>query len=85
LGASNVKWSYYDPSLFVLHEAHVEAVEHGRHHILIQNQPGCTVTTVLKNGIPLGKKGPQEVSVQVPRDFTGVRSDTVWIDVACAR
>lgn len=85
LGASNVKWSYYDPSLSVFHEAHVEAVEPGRHGILIENQPGCTVTSVLMNGIALGKKGPQEVSVQVPRDFTGERSDTVWIDVACAR
>lgn len=85
LGASNVKWSYYDPSLMVFHEAHVEAVEAGRHSILIQNQPGCTVTGVLKNAIPLAKKGPQEVSVQVPRDFTGERSDTVWIDVGCAR
>jgi hypothetical protein len=85
LGASNVKWSYYDPSLFVFHEAHVEAVEEGRHKILIENQPGCTVTTVQTNGIQLGKKGPQEVSVQVPRDFTGERADTVWIDVACAR
>jgi hypothetical protein len=82
LGASNVKWAYYDPSLVVFHEAHVEAVEAGRHKILIENQPGCTVTTVQKNGIQLGKKGPQEVAVQVPRDFS---TDTVFVDVACAR
>lgn len=82
LGASNVKWSYYDPSLVVFHEAHVEAVEEGRHKILIENQPGCTVTTVAKNGIRLGKSGPQEVTVNVPRDFS---TDTVFVDVACAR
>jgi hypothetical protein len=28
-GAANVKWSYYAPSLVVMHEAHVEAVERG--------------------------------------------------------
>lgn len=83
LGASNVKWSYYNPALVVFHEAHVEAVEEGRHRITIENQPGCTVGTVRKSGVALGKKGPQTVTVRVPSDFGG--SDTLFIDVACLR
>lgn len=82
LGASNVKWSYYNPGLSVYHEAHVEAVEEGRHRISVQNQPGCKVGAVQKNGVLQGKKGPQEVIVTVPRDFT---TDTVFIDVACVQ
>jgi hypothetical protein len=81
LGASNLKWSYYAPELVVFHEAHVEAVEAGRHRISIQNQPGCTVGAVQKQHVTLGKKGPQEVVVNIPADFGG--SDTVFIDVAC--
>ena len=81
VGGSNRKWSYYNPSISVFHEAHVEAVERGRHKISIQNQPGCTVGTVYKGGKKLAKKGPQVVSVNVPQDFG--RSDTVFIDVAC--
>jgi hypothetical protein len=65
----------------VYHEAHVEAVERGRHKISIQNQPGCTVGTVYKGNRKLPKKGPQTVAVQVPQDFGG--SDTVFIYVAC--
>jgi hypothetical protein len=83
LGASNVKWSYYNPGLNVYHEAHVEAVEAGKHQITILNQPGCTVGTVQKAGVALGKKGQQTVTVNIPSDFGG--SDTVWIDVACVR
>lgn len=83
LGASNVKWSYYDAALNVNHEAHVEAVEAGKHQITIVNQPGCTVGTVRRGGVALGKKGPQNVTVNVPSDFGG--SDTVFIDVACLR
>lgn len=81
VGGSNRKWSYYNPSISVFHEAHVEAVEKGRHRILIQNQDGCTVGAVYKAGKKLPKKGPQAVSVNVPQDFKG--SDTVFIDVAC--
>jgi len=83
LGATNTKWSYYDPSLSVFHEAHVEAVERGRHRISIQNQAGCTVGAVQRAGVTLGKKGPQAVSVNIPADFGG--GDTVFIDVACLR
>jgi len=83
LGGSNVKWSNYDPSLVVFHEAHVEAVEGGRHKFSIYNQTGCTVGAVLKQGKKTNKNGPQEVYVSIPQDFNG--SDTVFIDVACVQ
>lgn len=82
LGASNVKWSYYDAGLNVNHEAHVEAVEEGKHKISVQNQLGCTVGGISKNGKLLPKKGSQIVTVTVPADF---QTDTVFIDVACVQ
>jgi hypothetical protein len=80
LGASNRKHSYYAPELVVNHEAHVEAVEDGRHTITVDNQPGCTVGGVSKGGRLLTKRGPQDVTVSVPQDF---KTDTVFVDVAC--
>ncbi len=50
VGGSNVKWSYYAPALEVFHEAHAEDVEPGTHYIAIDNQPGCTVGHVMRNG-----------------------------------
>jgi hypothetical protein len=80
LGASNRKWSHYDPNHQVFHEAHVENVEIGTHSITIENQAGCTVGAVALAGKKLAKSGPQTVSVNVKTSFTG---DTIFIDVAC--
>ena len=46
LGASNRKWSYLAPELQVWDYVHIEAVEPGTHHVLLQNQPGCTIGVV---------------------------------------
>ena len=81
LGGSNKKWSYYAPEIVVMHEAHVEAVEDGRHTITIENQPGCKVGGVSKAYVLQQKKGPQTITVRAPQDFAG--TDTVFIDVAC--
>jgi hypothetical protein len=83
LGGSNVKWSLYNPALIVYHEAHVEAVEDGKHLITLLNQPGCTIGAVSKAAKLLAKKGPQDVTVNIPQDFHG--GDTVWVDVACVQ
>jgi len=80
LGASNRKWSHYDPAHMVFHEAHVENVELGTHSIAIENQNGCTVGAVALAGKTLAKSGPQTVSVNVKTAFIG---DTIFIDVAC--
>lgn len=87
LGALNVKWSEYDPSIQAYHQAHVEAIESGTHLISIDNQPGCTVgevdlTSPGGGPIPTGVLGPQTVTVNVPNiNFT---QDTSWfVDVWC--
>jgi hypothetical protein len=80
LGGSDVKWSYYAPSLEVFHEAHVEDVEAGTHYITVGNQPGCTVGRILVNGSLLSTTGPQTVAVKVT---TNEKTDTLRVDVEC--
>ena len=82
LGASNRKWSHWDPDHMVFHEAHVENVELGTHTITIENQLGCKVGAVALAGKTLAKAGPQTVSVSVTKGFKG---DTIFIDVACVQ
>jgi hypothetical protein len=80
LGNSNQKWSYYNLSLDVNHEAHVEAPENGTHQIVIQNQTGCTVDDVYLAGQRLPNTGPQTVLVKVsPSD----KNITIVVDVNC--
>jgi hypothetical protein len=50
-GASNRKWSYYNQSLDIINEAHVEAVSTGVNLITVANQPGCTVNEVVSGKI----------------------------------
>ena len=83
VGASNNKWSYYDPSHVVIHEAHVEAPEVGKHHISIQNQPGCTVGTVFVDGVQTRTIGPQTVKVNVTNGMKKKGTFTVFVDVYC--
>jgi hypothetical protein len=80
LGASNIKWSDLAPELMVNHEAHVEAVEAGTHHITIADQPGCTVGDVWLDGQMLTQSGPQTVPVGINRSKKEL---TIFIDVAC--
>ncbi len=71
LGASNIKWSDLAPELMVNHEAHVEAVEAGTHHITVADQPGCTVGDVWLDGQMLSQSGPQTVPVGINRSKRG--------------
>jgi hypothetical protein len=80
LGGTNVKWSYYAPSIDVNHEAHVEDAEVGTHYITIGNQPGCTVGHVSVASQTLSKTGPQTVAVNV-RGTEKV--NTIFVDVEC--
>jgi hypothetical protein len=76
-GASNVKSSYEDLARDIHHEAHVEAVEIGRHYIKIDHQPGYTISHIkLPGGII--KPGPQVVPVDITSLST---SKTIFIDV----
>ena len=81
LGGTNKKSSYYAPGLNIYHEAHVEAIEDGRHNITISDQPGCTVGLVHlgENDIDL-EVGPQTVPVDVTAKM---KDTTIFIYVAC--
>lgn len=82
-GASNTKWSYYDPARVIMHEAHVEAPEIGTHYISIANQPGCTVGDVYLAGTKTRKTGPQTVPVRITKGMKSKGTFTVFIDVIC--
>jgi hypothetical protein len=80
LGGTDVKWSYLNTALDINHEAHVEDVEPGTHYITVDNQPGCTVGHVLRNGVTLPTTGPQTVPVIVKNNE---KTDTLRVDVEC--
>ena len=82
-GASNAKWSYYDPSRWIMHEAHVEAPEVGNHYISIADQDGCKVGTVFVDGRKTKTEGPQTVSVRVTNGMKKKGEFTIFIDVYC--
>ena len=46
-GASNTKYSEYNPAVLAFHEAHVEAAEQGNHRIQISDQANCTIDHVV--------------------------------------
>ena len=79
-GASNHKWSYYNQSLVVIHEAHVEAPENGTHYIIVADQPGCTVGNVYLNGNLLPSTGGQTIAVKVLPSYKNI---TLRVDVDC--
>jgi hypothetical protein len=79
-GGTNNKWSYFNQSLQVIHEAHVESPENGTHLISIPNQAGCIVDEVFLNGNQLPNFGPQTVSVKMLSSYKNI---TIVIDVNC--
>jgi hypothetical protein len=83
LGATNRKFSEYNPAILAFHEAHVEAAEQGNHVITISNQPGCTISTAQASGrtyAPVG--GTVTVPVSVKNHQLG--DATYFVDVTCA-
>lgn len=84
VGASNVKFSEYNPAILAFREAHVEAAEEGTHTIDVANQAGCTIDHVTgpngeeyKNG-----SGKYRVSVTVAPWSAG--DDTTYrVEVWC--
>lgn len=80
LGATNAKWSYYNQALDVNHEAHVEAIEQGKHQITIDNQPGCTITQVTALGKVVAN-GPTTVTVLI-QGGTSPISDHIYVNCA---
>ena len=64
-GASNVKYSEYDPAILAYNEAHVEAVEEGTHTVTVSNQSGCTIDHVVGARSETYKNGSGKYSVSV--------------------
>jgi hypothetical protein len=79
LGASNVKWSYLVPFWNNV-EAHVEAAEDGVHQIVLTDQPGCRVGTVVADGVDWGT-GARTVQVRVKPP--GNKQVAVFVHVYC--
>ncbi|WP_413249159.1 hypothetical protein [Sinomonas flava] len=79
-GATNVKYSEYNPAILAFHEAHVEAAEQGTHKIRVADQPGCTIGTVDGNGSPAKATGK---SVVFTVNVAGYAQDTYFVDVYC--
>ena len=82
-GATNQKFSEYNPTTLAFHEAHVEAAEQGNHQIQISDQTGCTIDHVTApNGAsitPVG--GKVTVTVAVKNHNAG--DATYFVDVFC--
>lgn len=78
--ASNIKSSYENLLLDVHHEAHVEAIENGVHHIMVSDQNGCPVGAVYVDGVRTPIDGPQIIQVPIRESM---KNSTVFIDVAC--
>ncbi len=87
-GASNTKWSYFDASINVNHEAHIEAPEIGTHTISIANQTGCTVDGLIQvYNTQTGKAsftstgGPQSISITLSPSMKS--GSTIFLFVPC--
>lgn len=80
-GNANTKWSYVNE--FIPHLAHVEAVEVGQHAIVIEDQPGCTVGSVLVNTTLLKTFGAQTVPIRITQAMKNKGNFTVFIRVYC--
>ena len=84
VGASNVKYSEYNPAILAFREAHVEAAEEGTHTVDVASQAGCTIDHV--EG-PLGetyKNGNGRYSVSVKVAPWSAGDDTTYrVEVFC--
>ncbi|HET9506858.1 MAG TPA: hypothetical protein VFO81_02850 [Gaiellaceae bacterium] len=81
-GASNIKYSEYNPAVLAFHEAHVEAAEQGNHQIVISDQPGCTIDDAHAAGKTyLPVNGSVTVPVTVKNHSAG--DATYFVDVHC--
>jgi hypothetical protein len=82
-GASNIKYSEYNPAVLAFHEAHVEAAEAGSHKIVVEDQAGCTIEEAQAAGrryLPVN--GSVTVPVSVKNHSAG--DATYFVDVHCA-
>ena len=83
LGATNTKYSEYNPRILAFHEAHVEAAEQGTHKIKVSDQAGCTIDSVTTpTGATVAPSGgTATVKVAVKNHNAGDK--TYFVDVHC--
>jgi hypothetical protein len=81
-GASNKKWSEYNPAVLAFHEAHVEAAEQGHHEIVVADQAGCVINQVSAGGHGYAPSGGS-VSVPVFVKNHQAGDATYFVDVYC--
>lgn len=82
-GATNAKYSEYNPAILAFHEAHVEAAEQGTHQIQVADQPGCIIDHVdgPRGSSTTAANGTVTVPVDVGNHNSGDR--TYFVDVHC--
>ena len=82
VGASNIKYSEWNPAILAFHEAHVEAAEQGNHTIVVSDQPGCTIDDAHYAGKTfLPVNGTVTIPVSVKSHSAG--DATYFVDVHC--
>ena len=83
-GASNIKYSEYNPAVLAFHEAHFEATEEGTHSIKVSDQPGCDITAVELPDGSYGKVRGNSSTVTFAVAPAGPGADvTYFVDVSC--
>lgn len=83
-GASNVKYSEYDPAVLAFNEAHVEAVEEGTHKVTVEDQPGCDIDYVIGPNGERYRSGSGKYSISVTVAPWNAGDDTTYrVEVYC--
>jgi hypothetical protein len=83
VGATNQKWSEYNPAVNAYHEAHVESVEPGVHQIQVADQAGCTIGDVHAPDGTTYTPAAGAVTVPVTVDATLKDTTSYFVDVYC--
>jgi hypothetical protein len=83
-GASNVKYSEYNPAVLAYWEAHVEAAEQGTHSITLSNQTGCAIDYVTGPDGKTYRNGSGKYSISVTVAPWSAGDDTTYrVEVFC--
>lgn len=84
LGASNTKYSEYNPAVLAYNEAHVEAVEEGTHTVTLSDQKGCTIDHVTGARGESYKNGSGKYAISVAVGPSTAGNDTTYrVEVFC--
>lgn len=83
-GASNTKYTEYNPAVLAYREAHIEAAEEGRHKVTVSSQPGCDIGTVVGPRGETYSRGKDEYTVSVDVAAWQPGDDITYrVDVYC--